>query len=147
MVNRKKSSRTARKSSQIICSEMKIVLKSLVSRKTIVQKENIKKQISVITARENSVNNERALLKIKLLGVSGRLAHWRSTPLVTVMYMATPSGSRYLSFLFFFSSTFFFCRLSQRFWYLLYLKIIKYSKSVFLIYYSFTRSSFPAHFP
>ena len=83
------------------------MLKPLVSRKTIVQKENIKKQISVITARENSVNNERALLKIQLLGVSGRLAHWRSATLVTVMYMATPTGSRYLSFLFF-SSTFFF---------------------------------------
>ena len=98
-----------------------------IKKKDSTEKENITKQISVITARENSVNNERALLKIKLLGVSGRLAHWRSATLVTVMYMATPSGSRYLSFLFFFPPLFFFCRLSQGFWYLLYLKIIKYS--------------------
>ena len=79
-----------------------------IKKKDSTEKENITKQISVITARENSVNNERALLKIKLLGVSGRLAHWRSATLVPVMYMATPSGSRYLSFLFFFFLHFFF---------------------------------------
>ena len=125
VVNRKKSSRTACKSSQIICSEMKIMLKSLVSRKTIVQKENIKIQISVITARENSVNNE-STVKNKTAGSvrpTGPLAQRDSCDCDV---HGNTLGFK-IPFLPFFSSTFFFCRLSQSFWYLLYLKIIKYS--------------------